>query len=101
MAVTETSKQAYAKLRKLGDKQRKVHIAIGELGIASDDDILQYLDKRYPNENWTINSLTPRRNEIQKYGYIAINGRKMGRFGNQVKTYHCIDPNDKRLNRGE
>lgn len=64
------------------------------MGIASDDDIAQEL-------GWAINRVTPRRNELQKYGFVSFHGLKMGRFGLPVKTYHCTDPNDKRLNRGE
>lgn len=92
MAVAETSKQAFANLKKLGDKQQQVFDAIGELGVASDDDIAQYL-------GWTINRVNPRRGELRDYGYIGASGRKMGRFGSMVDTYHCIDPNDKKLHK--
>ena len=89
MAVSDTSRQAYAKI-KLGDKQAQVHQALGELGVASNQDIADYL-------GWPINHVTGRCKELRDYGMVAVHGLKVGKSGNQVKTWCVIDPNDKNL----
>lgn len=97
MAVSETSKKAYASIKDLGHRQYQVHQAIGELGTASDREILDYLKRTYPAENWEMSWVNGRRNELMKYGFIEVHGLKMGRFGNPVKTWRCVDPNDRKL----
>jgi len=97
MAVAETSKIAYHSLKRLGDMQAKVHEAVGEMGIASDRDILEYLQRTYPADNWEMSKVNGRRNELMKYGYIECHGQKMGSAGTPVKTWHCVNPNDRKL----
>lgn len=90
MAVAETSRKAYNSIRDLGDKQYQVHQTIGEMGIASNQDIADRL-------GWPINQVTGRVNELAKYGFIEVHGLAMGRFGSTVKTWHCVNPNDRKL----
>jgi len=92
MAVATTSKKAYRELKDLGEKQRQVFDALGELGIASNQDIAEYL-------GWPINRVTGRCKELRDYKFVDVHGMKQTRIGTTVKTYHCVDPNDKKLHK--
>lgn len=85
MTVATTSKEAYQKLKKLGDKQQQVLDALGDLGIASNQDIAEAL-------GWSINRVTGRMKELRDYGYVAVHGLKTNQFGNSVKTWCVTDP---------
>lgn len=92
MAVATTSKQAYSSLKKMGEKQRAVHEALGEMGVACNQDIADHL-------GWTINRVTGRMNELRTMGYVELHGIKVNQFGNNVKTWRVCDPEtNKRIN---
>ena len=92
MAVATTSKKAYRELKDLGEKQRKVFDALGELGVASNQDIADYL-------GWPINTVTPRILELRNYKFVTLNGMKQSKQGTTVKTWCCSNPNDKQLHK--
>jgi hypothetical protein len=96
MAVAQTSKAAYNSLTNLGEMQSKVHEAIGELGLAHDQEILDYLKVHYPGDNWEINKVTARRNELITKEYVAAHGLKMGRAGKSVIAWCVVNPNDEK-----
>ena len=85
MPVAETSRQAYKSLKDLGDKQRQVLDTLGELGIASDQDIAEAL-------GWEINRVTGRRNELVKFNLVKQHGVKTNQYGNKAKTWCVTDP---------
>lgn len=90
MAVTETSKQSYKKLTDLGERQRAVHKAIGELGTASNREIADYL--KLP-----VNSVTGRVKELRDYGFVAEHGKKWDKETQRNVTAWCvIDPEETR-----
>lgn len=91
MPVTETSRESYSKLDKLNTRQAEVYRAIGELGIASNREIAQYLGKE-------INAITPRCKELREMGFVAEHGKKFDHDTNRnVTTWCAVDPNDKNL----
>lgn len=86
MAVTETSRKSYRKLNDLGNRQREVHKAIGELGTASNREIAKYLDK-------PVNEITPRVKELREYGFVAEHGKKWDKETNRNVIAWCVvDP---------
>lgn len=88
--VAQTSIEAYRSLKGLGEKQRIVHEALGELGVASNQDVADAL-------GWPINRVTGRMKELRDYGFVAVHGLKTNQYGNSVKTWCVVDPNDKKL----
>lgn len=88
--VDNLSKKAYKDLKDLGDKQRKVFDALGDLGVASNQDIADYL-------GWPINCVTGRMKELRDYKFVGSDGTKTSRIGTTVRVWHCLDPNDKKL----
>ena len=86
MAVTRTSREAYYKV-KLGKNQQIVLDTLGDLGIASNQDIADKL-------GWSINRVTGRMKELRDDGYVAVHGVKRNKFGNNVKTWCVHNPND-------
>lgn len=83
--ITETSREAFKKLRDLGEKQQQVHGTLGELGVASNQDVANKL-------GWPINRVTGRMKELRDYGFVVVHGLKVNEFGNSVKTWCVSDP---------
>ena len=72
--VQDTSAQAYyAILGTLGPKQEAVYLAIKRLGDATNSEISQELGLR-------INRITPRTNELVKYGVVKEGERRTCRI---------------------
>lgn len=91
MSVTETSKSSYRKIGDLGTRQREVHNAIKELGIASNREIAKYL-------RMETNAITGRTKELRDLGFVAEHGKKYDQETNRNVTAWCVtDPNDKKL----
>jgi hypothetical protein len=91
MTVSSTSKNAYnAIYSKIGDKQRKVYEAIGELGIATNEQIAEYLD-------WPINCVTGRVTELRKFGMVGVEGIQKGSSGHSAKAWGVRDMGDDML----
>ena len=71
MPVRETSRQSYKKLTDLGDKQREVHELLKKHAAGlSDREMASLL-------GWEINQLLPRRGELEEYGFVKQNGKKL------------------------
>lgn len=83
--IAETSREAYHKLKKLGEKQQTVLDTLGELGIASNQDVADAL-------GWSINRVTGRMKELREAKYVVVHGVKTNQFGNSVKTWCVADP---------
>lgn len=88
MAVSSTSTNAYHKIYdKLGDRQRKVFDALGHLGVASNEDLAEFL-------NWPINTITPRVLELRKYGAVGFEDFKTSKSGMKVKAWGIRIPRE-------
>ncbi len=91
MGVTQTSLLAYSDIKKkLGNKQRIVRDAIGELGIANNQMIAEYL-------NWPINCVTGRVKELRDKGFVTTERIDKNQFGRRVLFWCLCDPNDRKL----
>ena len=99
MAVTETSRDAYHTLTKMGHKQRLVYeqIKILEARAKDSDDLPSNADVAY-ELGWPINAITPRALELRKGGWLRVHGVKKDKAtGRTVQTLCTADPNDKHL----
>lgn len=90
MTVANTSRDAYASIVKLGDKQGIVYDALRELGIATNEMIADYL-------NWPINRVTGRVTELKRYGVVDVHGMGLSKSGRSSKLWMTVDLNDKKL----
>lgn len=89
--LAETSRKAYAAVKKvLGERQQQVLDAIEEEGSASNEMLSEKL--RLP-----INYITPRVNELVRYGYAAPVGITTNRSGMSAKLWAVVDPQDKKI----
>lgn len=86
-----TSKSAYSKIQDLlGQRQMQVYEAIGDLGIATNEMISDYL-------NWPINRVTGRVTELKRYGLVDVEGLGKNKSGFTAKLWGVRDLNDKKL----
>lgn len=90
MTVAQTSIFSYRSIKKLGDKQQQVLEAIETLGVASNEQIAEYL-------GWPINRVTGRVSELRTYGRVGFERLGMGSAGMPVKMWSSRDINDKKL----
>lgn len=98
MGATETSRQAYSTLDKLGLRQRTVYKQIEAMekdprhtDLPSNADVAKAL-------NLPINQVTPRTLELRKAGFVKVQGVKKDRVtGKTVQTLCTANPNDNRL----
>ena len=91
MSVAQTSKTAYETITdKLGTKQLAVYKAIGELGVATNEQIADYL-------GWEAFRVTGRVNELKKYGAVDVEGLGVNRSGRSAKRWSVRDMNDSQL----
>ncbi len=91
MAIAETSRVAYEGIKKkLGPKQQKVYDALYILGEATNERLSDVLD-------WPINEITPRINELVKYGRVVNTRLGNNRSGRKAKLWAITDPNDLKL----
>lgn len=91
MSVAITSKTAYEKIKdKLGAKQLAVYEAIGDLGIASNEQISDYL-------GWPINCTTGRVTELHRFGMIDVEGLGKNKSGHSAKLWGVRNNNDRNL----
>lgn len=110
MPVTETSRDAYEKVRPyLGVDQQAVYEIISEIGPCHDRRILEALNQkeaatlkpRHQKRTWEINEVTGRRNELVVKGYILCLGRFCGDWHGKRKTYQFhVAMNDLRTPQG-
>lgn len=91
MSVANTSREAYIRVKpKLGDQHRKVYAAVGNLGVASNEQIAEYT-------GLPISSVCGRVNELVKAGWLGFEKRVTAKSGNTVKGWSARTPNDKQL----
>lgn len=91
MSVALTSKTAYEKIQdKLGIKQLAVYEAIGELGVATNEQISEYL-------NWPINCVCGRSTELRRFGMIGFETFKVGKSGRKAQAWSIRNLNDRQL----
>ena len=91
MNVAETSLTAYGKIKpKLGTKQLAVYEAIGDMGVATNEQIADYL-------GWPINCVTGRVSELKKYGAVDVEGVGVNKSGHSAKRWSIRDMNDSQL----
>ncbi len=99
MGVTETSRESYRSLDKLGQRQRVVYKQIEimeqrartEKDLPSNADVARALG--YP-----INSITPRSLELKKAGFVKVAGTKKDSVtGKSVQTLRTSSPDESRL----
>lgn len=89
--IAETSRQAFEKIQdKLGDKQQAVYEALGELGVATNEQIADHL-------GWPIQSVTGRVTELNKLGLVGVEGIGRSKAGNSAKRWGIRDLNDRNL----
>jgi hypothetical protein len=65
--MRDTSLQAYRELQNLSGKQQTVLVFIHGHPDCTDKEISEGL-------GWTINRVTPRRGELESYGYVVCSG---------------------------
>ena len=81
MSVALTSKTAYEKIKeKLGTKQLAVYEAIGDLGVASNEQVSEYL-------GWPINCVTGRVTELHRFGMIGVEDIGKNKSGFSAKRW--------------
>lgn len=90
MSVAQTSWLAYMTLTKLSDKQETVRDKIEQLGRVTNEELAAAL-------GWAINRVTPRTNELWRYGLIAVDGTKIGQSGKSAKAWVICDPDDRKV----
>lgn len=91
MTVANTSRMAYDAIKDtLNEKQSIVYEALQELGIASNEQIAEYL-------NWPINRVTGRVTELHKLDMVGVAGVTVGKSGHSAKLWAPRDINDKNL----
>lgn len=79
----------------IGRKQAQVLEAIIELGVCSDSEIEEHLQKKFPLEKWRINKITNRRGELKGKGLIVmIDGAFHNEDGYPINKYK-VNPNYK------
>ena len=89
--IAETSLTAYDKIKnKLGAKQLAVYEAIGEMGLATNEQISEYLQ-------WPINRVTGRVSELHYLGMIGVEGITKNKSGFSAKQWGVRDLNDRKL----
>lgn len=88
--IADTSREAFYKLRQLGHRQQQVFDAVCELGVASNDMIVQ-------QTGLPINVVTPRVNELVKMGRLGLERIAVNTLGNKAKHWSVRDPNDNNL----
>lgn len=91
MGVATTSKTAYDRIKDLlGDRQLEVYEAIGDLGVATNEAIADYL-------NWPINRVTGRVTELKRYGLVDVEGMGRNKTGFTAKLWGVRSISDKKL----
>lgn len=89
--IAETSQQAYDQIKgKLGDRQKQVYDALGDIGVATNEQLAEHL-------GWPINRVTGRVTELHKYGLVGIEGLGQNKTGFTAKLWGVRDPNDSEL----
>lgn len=84
--IAGTSRAAYEQIKsKLGDKQQAVYDAVGELGVATNEQIAEYLD-------WPINRVTGRVTELKKMGFVDVEGITKNKSGFSAKQWSVRNP---------
>jgi hypothetical protein len=90
VSVANTSREAYASIVKINEKQSIVYEALRDLGIATNEMIADYL-------NWPINRVTGRVSELKKFGMVDVHGVGKSKAGRSSKLWMTVDINDKKL----
>jgi DNA-binding MarR family transcriptional regulator len=89
--MSHTSKEAYASIvSSLGEKQRIVLSALGELGIANNRAIAHQL-------GWEINRVTGRVNELRKLGRVELAYTNKDVTGKRTKCWRVKNPVDNQV----
>lgn len=89
--IAETSRQAYEAVKdKFSKRQIQVYNAIDTLGIASNEQIADYL-------GLPLQSITGRVTELKAYGVIDVEGIGRNRSGHSAKLYSIRGANDKKI----
>lgn len=82
--VADTSREAYANIKNLSDKQQEVLEAIEVIGEATNYQIALYL-------RWEINRVTGRVTELRKLGKIELAGKRTGQFNVKAQVWRIAD----------
>lgn len=91
MPVASTSKLAFKKKQKsLGREQLVVYNAVKKLQPATDLEVSDYLGV-------PISSISARRYELVKYGYVKEDGRRYNRTGNSAKAWVAVNPSFEKI----
>lgn len=89
--ISHTSQAAYNSIKpRLGSKQRAVYEAIKEMGIASNEQVADYL-------RWPINCVTGRSTELYRFGMINVEKLGLSKSGRRTKMWSVCDLNDRSL----
>ncbi len=89
--IADTSLTAYNSIKtKLGTRQLAVYEAIGDMGLATNEDISEYL-------GWAINCVCGRSNELRRLGMIGFEKYKISRYGRKAQAWSIRDTSDNKL----
>lgn len=83
MVIQQTSLEAYQTVNCLGHKRKMVYEAISKMGSACNQNIAKYL-------GWSINCVTPRTNELVRYGLVEMDRKDVGPTGKRVIYWRCV-----------